>query len=324
MLYTKASEFRKIKKYSNFKLDQPIRQAKFIKGVIIMEKVSLKGVCDMHVHTLPDIRPRAYTDFEMLEAGIRVGARAIVLKSHHGTTMNRAFLCNEYNKLVHKGDNDFTMYGSVTLNDAIGGLNPVAVQTGFKMGAKVVWLPTTGSANHHKAYGKTGGIDCLDEQGKVVKPIEEIMKIIKEYDGVLGTGHISGKEIFAIVEKARDLGLKKIVVTHPEFWVVGLTPEEQVRLVKDYDVILERCYAQPMGTWEKKTYKSNLPDNLEIIKAVGYKNVMVDTDGGQIENPHWEVALQEYMQYLFDRGITQEQLDYMTKTIPYQLLGINA
>ena len=27
-------------------------------------------------------------------------------------------------------------------------------------------------------------------------------------------------------------------------------------------------------------YKSNLPDNLEIIKEAGYKNVMVDTDGG--------------------------------------------
>ena len=45
-------------------------------------------------------------------------------------------------------------------------------------------------------------------------------------------------------------------------------------------------------------YKSNLADNLELIKEVGYKNVMVDTDGGQTENPHWELALAEYMQYL--------------------------
>ena len=70
------------------------------------------------------------------------------------------------------------------------------------------------------------------------------------------------------------------------------------------------------------TYKSNLPDNLEIIKEVGYKNVMVDTDGGQTENPHWELAIEEYMQYLLDHEISEEQVYHMTHTIPAGLLGI--
>ena len=123
----------------------------------------------------------------------------------------------------------------------------------------------------------------------------------------------------ATLEAARDAGVKKIVVTHPEWWVVDMSMEDQIRLVKDYDVILERCYAQNMGGG---VYKSNLPDNLEIIKAVGYEHVMVDTDGGQTENPHWELALAEYMQYLVDHGIPEEQVYHMTKTIPYRLLGI--
>lgn len=289
-----------------------------------MSKVSLAGICDMHVHTSPDIRPRAYTDFELMEAGIRVGARAIVLKSHHGTTMNRAFLCNEHNRILHQGDNHFTMFGSITLNDAVGGLNPVATETALKMGAKVIWLPTTGAANHHRAYGKEGGIECLDGDGNVTPAVEKIISLAKEYDVVFGTGHISAQEIFKVVERARNMGLRKIVVTHPEFWVVGLTHEDQVRLVQDYDVILERCYAQPLGTWEKKSYKSNLEDNLKIIQEVGYRNVMVDTDGGQVENPNWEIAMAEYMQYLVDHGVSQEELDYMTKQIPYHLLGISA
>ena len=49
---------------------------------------------------------------------------------------------------------------------------------------------------------------------------------------------------------------------------------------------------------------------------------MVDTDGGQTENPHWEIALAEYMQYLADNGIPEDQIHYMTHTIPYGLLGI--
>ena len=34
----------------------------------------MKGVIDMHVHTNPDLRLRAYDDFELMEAAIRVGA----------------------------------------------------------------------------------------------------------------------------------------------------------------------------------------------------------------------------------------------------------
>ncbi|WP_175412881.1 DUF6282 family protein [Clostridium sp. AWRP] len=36
--------------------------------------------------------------------------------------------------------NNFDIFGNVTLNCAIGGLNPVAVETGLKMGAKVSML----------------------------------------------------------------------------------------------------------------------------------------------------------------------------------------
>ena len=46
----------------------------------------MKGIIDMHVHSNPDLRHRAYDDFELMEAGIRVGARAIVIKTHQGTT----------------------------------------------------------------------------------------------------------------------------------------------------------------------------------------------------------------------------------------------
>ena len=162
------------------------------------------------------------------------------------------------------------------------------------------------------------GIELVRD-GKVVPELLDVFRMIKDYNVVLGTAHVSPEEAFVIIEAARDAGVKKIVVTHPEWWVVDMSMEDQIRLVKDYDVILERCYAQNMGGG---VYKSNLPDNLEIIKAVGYEHVMVDTDGGQTENPHWELALAEYMQYLVEHGIPEEQVYHMTKTIPYRLLGI--
>ena len=285
-----------------------------------MGKISLKGVIDMHVHSNPDIRHRAYDDFELMEAAIRVGARAIVIKTHQGTTVDRAYLCNRHNEIIHHGDNDFTMFGSVTLNRQMGGLNAAAVESGLKLGAKVIWLPTQSARNNlEKQKGDLSKAVEVIRGGKIVPELQDIFQLIKDFDVVLGTGHLSPEEIFRVVEAARNAGVRKIVVTHPEWWMVGMSLEDQVRLVQDYDIILEHCFAQPMGGGK---YKSNLPLNLEAIQACGYKNVMVSTDGGQVENPFWEAALEQYIQYLADHGISEEQIFYMTHEIQTRLLNL--
>lgn len=283
-----------------------------------MDDISLNGIIDMHVHTAPDIRKRPYDDFELTEAAVRVGARAIVIKCHHGATMTRAFMANEYNRIMHHNTNNFTMLGSITLNYDVGGLNPTAVETALKLGAKVVWLPTTHAANQLKKNGKTGGIQCLFK-GKIVEPLKEIFKMVKDYNVVLATGHLSPDEIFAVVDQAKAMGIGKIVITHPEFWVVGLSHKEQAQLVKDYGVYLERCYAQPMGGG---VYKKNLEDNLKIIKELGCKNIIISTDSGQMENPLWEKALLEYLQYLYCNGITKDELGIMTHKTQSMLLDL--
>ena len=285
-----------------------------------MGKISLKGVIDMHVHSNPDIRHRAYDDFELMEAAIRVGARAIVIKTHQGTAVDRAYLCNRHNEIIHHGDNDFTMFGSVTLNRQMGGLNAAAVESGLKLGAKVIWLPTQSARNNlEKQKGDLSKAVEVIRDGKIVPELQDIFQLIKDFDVVLGTGHLSPEEIFRVVEAARNAGVRKIVVTHPEWWMVGMSLEDQVRLVQDYDIILEHCFAQPMGGGK---YKSNLPLNLEAIQACGYKNVMVSTDGGQVENPFWEAALEQYIQYLADHGISEEQIFYMTHEIQTRLLNL--
>lgn len=289
-----------------------------------MGKASMKGVIDMHVHTNPDLRLRAYDDFELCDAAVRVGARAIVIKTHLGYTANRAYLTNRYNERVN-GKNDFTMFGSVTLNSCIGGINPVAVENALKLGAKVVWLPTSSARNHLEKLGKpTSGCVDVVRGGEIVPELREVLELIKKHDAVLGTAHISVPEIFTVTKAARELGVRKIVVTHPEWWIVNMSLEEQERIVKEYDVVLERCYAQNKGVGAGNGYLSNLPGNLEVIQKIGYRNVLISTDGGQVENPHWELAYEEYLQYMLDHGIPEEHIRYMSHDLPCQLLGIDA
>ena len=278
----------------------------------------LKGIFDMHVHTAPDVISRKYTDFELVDAAVRVGARGIVIKSHQGSTVERAFLCNEYNKKVY-GNNDFKMYGGIVLNFPVGGINPDAVKTALKLGAKEVWLPTIHSKNDMQKHGKTGGIEVLDKRGHIIEPLKEIMKMIRDEDIVLATGHLSPKEIFGVVNEARSIGIKKIVITHPEFWIVGLSHKEQKKLVDDYDVILERCYRQPLidGTWE-----SNLEDTLKLVEEIGWKNIMIDTDSGQTVNPVWEEEIADYINFLYEHGIPEEAIRFMTQEVPSRLLNV--
>ena len=284
----------------------------------------MKGVIDMHVHTNPDLRTRRYDDFELCDAAVRVGAWAIVIKTHLGYTANRAFLTNRYNRIVN-GDNDFTMFGSVVLNRCVGGINPIAVENALKLGAKVVWLPTSSARNHLEKLGKPTD-DCVDvvRDGAIVPELQEVFALIKEHDAVLGTGHISVPEIFTVVKAAREAGLRKVVVTHPEWWIVNMSMEDQVKIVREYDVLLERCYAQNKGVGAGNGYISNLPGNLETIQTVGYKNVLISTDGGQVENPAWEIAEEQYLQYLIEHGIPREHVRYMSHDLPAWLLGIEA
>ncbi|ETP71676.1 hypothetical protein UYO_2360 [Lachnospiraceae bacterium JC7] len=287
-----------------------------------MSRVSLKGICDMHVHTNPDLRLRAYSDLELADAAVRVGARAIVIKSHLGFTVNRAAIANEYVRKVYGENTGFTMYGGVVMNKVIGGVNPEAVEKGLKLGAKEIWLPTQSAKQHLAKMGQNPGDGIeLVRDGKVIPELKDVFNLVRDYDVALGTAHVSPEEAFVIVEAARDAGVKKIIITHPEWWVCDYSMDDQIRLVRDYDVILERCYAQNMG--KGKPYHLNLKENAELIREVGYEHVMVDTDGGQTENPDWETEMYEYMHYLLEYGIPIEHIYHMTKTIPYRLLGID-
>lgn len=236
----------------------------------------------MHVTRIPS-RLRAYDDFELMEAAVRVGARAIVIKTHQGTTMGSGVSVQPPQRDCTRENEQFYNVWQHYLKQGSRRHQSEAVDVALRLGAKVVWLPTQSAKNHMQKMNQDLS-QCVEvvKDGKIVPELRSVLELIRDHNAVLGTAHIAPEEIFTVVEAARDMGVKNIVVTHPEWWIVGMSHEDQLRLVKDYDVILERCYAQNMGGGK---YKSNLPSNVEIIKEVGYQNVMVDTDGGRRKIP---------------------------------------
>ncbi len=277
----------------------------------------VSGIIDMHIHSAPDVRKRRLDDLELMEAAVKLGARAVVIKSHMVCTADRAALVNKIREEKYP-ESDFQMFGGIALNRPVGGINPWAVDAALKLGAKVVWLPTNTAVNHFRKENKEGGVEIIKD-GQVTEELRSVFERIKEHDAVLATGHISPEECFRVTEAARDAGVKKIVITHPEFHIVGMSLEDQIRIVKDYDVMLERVYAQPIGGG---VYKNNLPDNVEAIRAVGSDHIIVSTDSGQMQNPPWYESIVEYVEYLRNAGITEAEIEKMTQINPGRMLGI--
>ena len=158
-----------------------------------------------------------------------------------------------------------------------------------------------------------------NDRGVPLPELRRIFTLIKEYDAVLATGHISPEEIRCVVDSARNIGVQKIVITHPEYWVVDMSLEDQQELISDYNVILERCFMQPLknGQWI-----SNAERNLKAIRKLGAENSILSTDCGNPATPPWEISMQQYLQFMADHNVSQEKLRSMVQTTPARLLGL--
>ncbi|MBI2329459.1 MAG: hypothetical protein HYU85_07500 [Chloroflexi bacterium] len=276
----------------------------------------VQGSIDMHVHHAPDAHIRRRVD--ALQAALQAeeaGMRAIVLKNHDYPTAPLAHIVNQSVR-------NLTVFGSISLDFAIGGLNPSAVETSALLGAKVVWMPTFSSANDRERLGFSGeGIRILNEKGKIVPALQDILDIVKSHDMVLATGHVSAAEAFALVDEAKRKGITKIVVTHPLETRVGaaLSIEEQQQMAEK-GAFIEHCFlcTMPLGD------RLDPMKIVEAVRAVGAERCLLTTDLGQDWNPPPAEGMRMMVATLLRCKLSIEEIELMIKVNPTRLLGLTS
>lgn len=252
--------------------------------------MDLTGFIDTHLHTSPDPRPRIITDVEAGQQAREAGMEAIIIKSHLEPTSGRAQLAS---KLA-----GFKVVGGVTLNLSVGGLNPQAVEASALYGGRMVWLPTI----HHQQVE-------LDEE-----KLEEVLRMVKDYDLVLGTGHLPPLEIFRILDLAQSLRMNRVVVNHPLTRVVDASLEEQKEMSRR--AYLEHCYVASMPL-----HDGLAPEKIaEAIQEVGPDRCIMATDFGQLHNPTPVVGLQMFVGEMLKQGISGEDIQRMCRDNPAALI----
>jgi hypothetical protein len=271
----------------------------------------LTGLIDMHIHTAPDVRPRYADDIDTVRAAKEAGMAAILIKSHKTLTADRA-------AIAEKVVGGIRVFGGLALNDFVGGLNPAAVEVALKMDAKQIWMPTRSAAQNRKEYGMLGGIYLLTDDGKFRPEVHMILDLIHEADAILGTGHISPQESMALVRLARQKGLRKIVVTHPEAHFTWMEPEMQ-KEIAGKGVFFERCYVDTTPVMNSTV---SIAQIAEHIRAVGVESTILSTDFGQAASPPPVEGMRAYLAKLAAEGFSPDQIQRMAGENPAHLLGL--
>jgi uncharacterized protein DUF6282 len=282
----------------------------------------IKGLIDFHTHAAPDIFGRAIDDDELAALAASRQMEAIVFKNHVTHTADRAWL-------VRKHVAGINVFGGITLNRAVGGLNPQAVEWMWRMQGgygRVVWFPTFDADNHVRKGGSApSGLRVVDERGRVLPEARAILKICAAQRLVVQTGHASAEEALALIEAAREEGCDRVVVTHAQFDVVDMSLA-QMKKAAAMGGKMELCallmltgHDSPLE-WMRHAPRIPLADTAARIKAVGAQHFVLGTDLGQTGNPTPADGLQMFVTGLLAQGITREQIETMGREVPGALL----
>lgn len=286
--------------------------------------IDLKGAADIHFHSFPDVFPRLADDLEVARAARDAGMAALLFKCHHESTVSRAYL-------TQRAVGGIRLFGGIALNSYVGGINPAPVEVALRLGAKEVWMPTIDSANHARVHGGTGryenqaggrvtseGISIIDDSGRLIEPIDDVLALVAEHNVILGTCHLGADEIFPLVRRARELGVEKIVITHPYFRVPSLDIEQVVELV-GMGAMPEFAYCTVSPAWHYATVERVA----ETIKRVGASRCVLVSDAGQRHNPLPVEALRVFAQTLHEKGVPETDVRTMIADNPLDLLDVD-
>ena len=280
----------------------------------------LRGAIDTHIHTAPDIYPRSVTVVEAAQNAKAAGMRAILVKSHSTDTSDRAELAS---KLT-----GFSVYGGVTLNYPVGGLNIHAVRESIRQGGKQIWMPSTSSrafmqrADSVPTLAKSVPLGVpgmlITANGKLLPEIGPILKLIAEQDIALASSHVFPAESLLLVKAARQAGVKRITITHPHASFLGYTMEQMLEL-GSLGAMLEFHF-----TFTTRAVEDTVPvgDLAKMIRTLGPPHCIMATDGGQAVNPPPHEMLRLFIAGMLEAGFSEDEIHIMTVKNPGWILGI--
>ncbi len=290
----------------------------------------VRGGYDLHTHIGPDVMKRRVEDLDVARRFAEVGLAGIALKSHYTSTAERA-------TVVGRVVPEVRVLGTLTLNRAVGGMNPLAVEIAAREGARIVWMPTVDSpaetagrtepqpGQHVPLWARIQ--HELRDLGLAIEPVEvtggdgtvlpaarEVLRTVARHQLVLATAHLGRNDTFAVVEAAFEEGVEIVVVTHPEFTCQDFSIDDQVALA-ERGCLIERCLSTPLSG------KTTFEHVFDGVRAVGLERNYFSSDFGNPDYPPVEDGLAIWADRLFDAGFEDGEVQHMVVTGSRRVAG---
>jgi hypothetical protein len=279
--------------------------------------VDLTSAADLHCHFAPDAhRERSVDALDAARDAAAAGHAAVVLKSHDYPTAALATIVDQVVDGVR-------VFGGICCDREVGGVNPAAVETALRVGAKIVWLPTLTSHQDQlngigEQLGIPGpGLTVVDDDRALSPDTRTVLDLVSEFDAVLATGHVTWEEHLAVAKEFGPRG--KVLVTHAMEELAGpnLTVEQCVELA-DLGAMIELCALTCLGALATRP-----PSAIAgAVSTIGAKRCTLATDYGQKANVRPAQGFQAVADALLGEGLDEAAIRRMACENPRALLDL--
>ncbi|GAA4110022.1 DUF6282 family protein [Aminobacter aganoensis] len=288
-----------------------------------------KRVIDMHVHIGPEFLRRKYSA-ETLAAEARKEGFGVVMKNHFQPTTGQV-------SQLRRPDDKVALVGSVALNFGCGGVDDHGVRSalsGWKRDVTaadpdsdrfVVWMPTMCCEAHLRKYNRRDLSEAWGIKGQYTRyyaegtgytldegnddkmaALRRALQVIADNDLILATGHFDRNETLTVVRIAHEMGIRRIIMTHPLFQTTELDPETMRRMWEEYGAYSELAFVNlAMDDLSYEQY-------IEVIEGVGSQGVILSSDVGQVFSAGVGDALREFFSELQARGVKEDDIVQMS------------
>lgn len=286
----------------------------------------LAGTIDTHIHSEEEYRILDGGSGDMVQIARRArenGMRAVVFKSLKFETATRAYI-------AQKETPEILVFGGVTLDLSVGGMNPEAIEAIAKMklpNMKMVWMPVFDSAASER-NSPDGKVAIVSADDRLTPAALATLDAVKRNGYSIGTSHLGGDEDLMIVRAIRERQIP-VVVTHAAQAPVNMTLEqmrEAARLGAYIEHTAFGVFKGQQGHLRNPFYRNQhqitYDETVRLIRAVGAEHTILATDMGQADSPLPPDGLKGLILSLKERGITDAEIDLMVRRNPARLLQL--
>ena len=274
---------------------------------------ALVGAIDIHVHSLPDDRPRAIDAIDVAKLASTRGMRAIVLKNHYESTAGIAYLVR---RLVPGVE----VFGGIDLNLTVGGINPTAVEHMTRVTGgwgRIVWMPTFDAENQVRYSKEPRPFVSVSRDGELLPAVKEVIALIAKHGLVFATGHSAPAEGLMLLREGRRQGVRHMVVTHAMNAPV-LMDVSQMQEAAKLGAFIEFVG----GSLAARDAQARIDRFADAIRKVGPEFTILSSDLGQAGSPLPPDGFGAFLVALRAKGFTEQEVDQMSKQNPARLLGL--